>query len=50
MTIASRRFFSYTPDIFNPLTVPIQSNCKKRLILNLSHINMHVFKQKFLIP
>lgn len=37
--------FSYTPDILNPLTVSIQSSSKKRLILDLSHINMHVFKQ-----
>ena len=39
--------FSYTPDILNPLTVSIQSSSKKRLILDLSHINMHVFKQNF---
>ena len=35
------------PDILNPLTVSIQRSGKKRLILDLRHINLHVFKQKF---
>lgn len=42
-----KEIFSYTPDILNPLTVSIQSSSKKRLILDLSHINMYVFKQNF---
>ena len=35
------------PDIFNPLSVSVQPNGKKRLILDLRHINLHVYKQKF---
>ena len=35
------------PEIVNPLTVSVQSSGKKRLILDLRHINLHVFKQKF---
>ena len=35
------------PEIVNPLTVSVQSSGKKRLILDLRHINFHVFKQKF---
>ena len=35
------------PDIVNPLTVSVQANGKKRLILVLRHINLHVYKQKF---
>ena len=35
------------PDIVNPLTVSVQANGKKRLILDLRHINLHVYKQKF---
>lgn len=42
-----KEIFSYTSDILNPLTVSIQSSSKKRFILDLRHINMHVFKQKF---
>lgn len=42
-----KEIFSYAPDILNPLTVSIQSSSKKRFILDLSHINMHVFKQNF---
>ena len=38
---------SSPPVIFNPLTVPVQTSGKKRLILDLRHINLHVFKQKF---
>ena len=34
------------PDIVNPLTVATQSSGKKRLILDLRHINIHVWKQK----
>ena len=36
-----------SPEIINPLTVSVQSSGKKRLILDLRHINLHVFKQKF---
>ena len=35
------------PDIVNPLTVSGQANGKKRLILDLRHINLHVYKQNF---
>lgn len=35
------------PEIINPLTVSVQSSGRKRLILDLRHINLHVFKQKF---
>ena len=38
---------SSTPVIINPLTVSVQNSGKKRLILDLRHINLHVFKQKF---
>ena len=35
------------PDIVNSLSVSTQSSGKKRLILDLRHINLHVYKQKF---
>ena len=38
---------SSRPAILNPLTVSVQTSGKKRLILGLRHINLHVFKQKF---
>ena len=38
---------SSPPVILNPLTVSVQNSGKKRLILDLRHINLHVFKQKF---
>ena len=31
-----------SPDIVNPLSVPVQSSGKKRLILDLRHINLHI--------
>ena len=34
-------------NIVNPLSVSIQSSGKKRLILDLRHVNSFVFKQKF---
>ena len=37
----------YPPDIINPLSVSVQSSGKKRLILDLRHVNLHVYKQKF---
>ena len=36
-----------SPDIVNPLSVSVQRSGKKRLILDLRHINFHVYKQKF---
>lgn len=36
-----------SPDIVNPLSVSVQSSRKKRLILDLRHINLHLYKQKF---
>ena len=35
------------PDIINPLSVSVQSSGKKRIILDLRHINLHIYKQKF---
>ena len=35
------------PEIVNPLSVSIQKIGKKRLILDLRHINLHLFKNKF---
>ena len=34
-------------DIVNPLSVSIQPSGKKRLILDLRHVNLYVFKRKF---
>ena len=34
------------PEIINPLSVSVQNTGKKRLILDLRHINLHVFKKK----
>ena len=36
-----------SPGIINPLSVSIQKSGKKRLILDLRHINRHLFKNKF---
>ena len=35
----------YQPNVVNPLTVSVQSNGKKRLILDLRVVNKHVWKQ-----
>ena len=35
------------PPIINPLSVSIQSSGKKRLILDLRHVNQFAYKQKF---
>ena len=37
----------FPPNIVNPLNVSVQANGKKKLILDLRHINLHVYKQKF---
>ena len=37
----------HQPDILNPLSVSIQPSGKKRLILDLRHVNLYVFKRKF---
>ena len=37
---------SSPPVILNPFTVSVQTSGKKRLILDFTHINLHVFKQK----
>ena len=49
VTIVSKRCFLLhsSPDIVNPLSVSVQSSGKKRLILDLRHINLHIYKQKF---
>ena len=36
-----------SPDIVNPLSVSVQSSGNKRLILDLRHINLQVYKQTF---
>ena len=36
----------HPPRIVNPLSVPIDSLGKKRLILDLRYVNMHLFKDK----
>ena len=36
-----------TPDIYNPLSVSVQTSGKKRLILDFRHVNLHVYRQKF---
>ena len=35
------------PDIVNPLSVSVQLSGKKRLILDLRHVSLYVFKRKF---
>ena len=35
----------HQPYIVNPLTVSVQSNGKKRLILDLRAVNLHLWKQ-----
>lgn len=37
----------HPPAIVNPLSVSIQSPGKKRLILDLRHVNLYIFKHKF---
>ena len=37
----------HLPTIVNPLSVSIQSSGKKRLILDLRHVNLYIFKHKF---
>ena len=41
------RFWDHPTAIVNPLSVSIQSSGKKRLILDLRHVNLYIFKQKF---
>ena len=35
------------PNVVNPLSVSIQSTGKKRLILDLRHVNKHIWRKKF---
>ena len=35
------------PTVINPLSVSIQKSRKKRLILDLRHVNQYLFKSKF---
>ena len=37
----------HQPYIVNPLSVSVQPSGKKRLILDLRHVNLHVFIRKF---
>ena len=39
----------HKPDIVNPLSVSIQPSGKKRLILDLRHVDLYVFKRKFIV-
>ena len=38
--------WDHPPRIVNPLSVSIDSSCKKRLILDLRYVNMHLYKDK----
>ena len=38
---------SSPPHVVNPLSVSVQSGGKKRLILDLRHVNKHIWKEKF---
>ena len=38
---------NHPPAIVNPLSVSSQSSGTKRLILDLRHVNLYIFKQKF---
>ena len=38
---------SSPPHVVNPLSVSIQSCCKKRSILDLRHVNKPIWKEKF---
>ena len=42
----SLKFFA-PPAVINPLSVSIQKSGKKRLILELRHVNQYLFKSKF---
>ena len=37
---------SNPPHVVNPLSVSVQANGKKRLILDLRHVNKYLFKRK----
>ena len=37
----------FVPHVVNPLSVSVQSSGKKRLILDLRHVNQFIWKQKF---
>ena len=45
--INERQFVEQAPGIINPLSVSIQKGGKKRLIIDLRHVNLHIFKSKF---
>ena len=38
--------WDHPPRVVNPLSVSIDSSCKKRLIFDLRYVNMHLFKGK----
>ena len=38
---------SERPFVVNPLTVSVQNSCKKRLILDVRHVNKHLWKTSF---
>lgn len=38
---------SSSPRVVNPLSVSVQSCGKKRLILDLRHVQTHIWKEKF---
>ncbi|EDO35906.1 predicted protein [Nematostella vectensis] len=41
---------TYKPEIINPLSVSVQSSGKKRLIIDLRHVNKSIYKQHMFIP
>ena len=41
------KVLDHPPAIVNPLSVSIQSSGKERLILDLRHVNLYIFKQTF---
>ena len=43
----SVEILDHQPDIVNPLSVSVQPSGKKRLILDLRHVNLYVFKRNF---
>ena len=47
MLILSGSVVSSPPHVVNPLSVSVQSGGKKRLILDLRHVNKHIWKEKF---
>ena len=47
LTCRSIDMVDYQPTIVNPLSVSIRDDGKKRLVLDLRHVNPHLCKYKF---